>query len=209
MNRRTLLATIAAGTLAAGAGCAGRLGPGSADETPSDTVVDDDRPDHTPDTIDDVGCPSFVDGADRTNCYRRVDRSAAAAYLEPSTFEFQDHYENGTVETIEFTLHNRGDVDFRYNPHDWAVYRFDDDAWSKVAPDERVQPLARLAPGETDTWSLSTEAHPSPSDDVRQVTADLRSGRTHAFRVVGDLGDGDDASRIECVAVFDYVRSVP
>jgi len=42
-----------------------------------------------------------------------------------------------------------------------------------------------------------------------QVTADLDSGHTHAFRVVGNLGESEEAPRLECVAVFDYVRSAP
>jgi len=116
---------------------------------------------------------------------------------------------NDEVETILFTLHNEGDRDFGYNPHDWAVYRYAGDGWSRVAPQEHEDPLYVLEPGETDTWSLSTEPHPSSNDDVHQVTADLDSGYTHAFRVFGDLGRTEDAPRIECVAVFDYLRAVP
>lgn len=195
MRRRRLLAATA-GALAV-AGCAGRAAP-------NDDEPDDSDPDG--DAFDEVGCVSFAE-TDRTNCYRRDGRDPDA-YVVPSTATFEDHEADGEVQTMQFTLHVEGDRAFQLDTDAWAIFEHGDaDGWTRVASDGTGQgDPGELAPGETLTWSLATETHPSPNDDVWRITAALDSGLTHAFRVVGGFVDGP---RVEAVAVFDYVRSTP
>lgn len=201
MRRRRLLAATA-GAVGLTAGCVGSAAPSGPDD-PTDTPDADTGYD----TIDDVGCPSFTD-ADRTNCYR-ADGRGPDVFVVPSVTTFEEYTGDDEVETVEFTLHV--DEQYRFNPNAWAVHRYADEGdegtgWVRVGPDGADSLAATLEPGETVTWSLSTGPHPSQRDDVRQITADLDSGSTHAFRVVGDLVDGP---RVEAVAVFDYLKAVP
>ncbi len=208
MRRRRLLAATV-GALGV-AGCLGRGTPGGDGDDPGETdpTTSDPGGSTTSDsdgTIDDVDCPSFVD-TDRTTCYRR-DGRAPDVFLVPSAVTFEDHDDDGEVQTVSFTLHT--DRRLRFNPNNWAVYATDDGGggWTRLAPNGADSLSTTLAPGETVTWSLATEAHSASRSDVRQVTATLDSGSTHAFRVFGTVTENDET--VEAVAVFDYLRSVP
>lgn len=222
MRRRTLLATAAA-TLAGTAGCLTSASedpgddPGTTDDPADGTTTTDDPttrddPTTTP-TVDppagpESGCPSFVDGADRTVCYYS-NRASSDVYLATSAREFVEYETSDEVETLTLSLHNDGDRAFGFNPHDWAVKRWTDQGWRHVAPQEYVEPWYEVAPGETYEWILSTESHAGPmSEDSMAVVADLSSGENYAFRVHGQYV-GDDGDYVECVARFEYLRAVP
>lgn len=217
MKRRTVLAALGT-TLTAG--CLGDgTQPGNGTETPTaepdetptspggDTPTDETPPeDYSPtptDRFDDVGCPSFTE-TDRTVCWHT--RTDSEVSLEPSSEEFETVSGNGTVETITFKLSNDSDRQFSFNPHEWTVYCRNRAEWTRVAPDEWVEPWVHVSPGETYRWVLSRQPHPTPgADGTLYPTVDVESG-THAFTVHGQLGSGDDRESVEFVALFDVVR---
>ena len=213
LRRRALLASL--GSALVSAGCLGAPGaPQNGDSggtTPMDTPTATPgeptatpTPTQSPGRFADEPCHSFTE-TDRTVCWHA--RADSALFLEPSTEEFRPVENDGTVETITFTLHNDSDEPFELNPYAWAVKRKDDGDWRHVAPDGYVEPLIPVSPGETFEWVLSRQPHPTPEGDRRLYpTVEVDTGR-HAFAVDGLLGDpdGTDQERVECVALFDVV----
>jgi hypothetical protein len=213
LRRRALLASL--GSAVVSAGCLGAPGaPQNGDgggTGPSDTptatpggptgTATQTRP---PGRFADEPCPSFTE-TDRTVCWHT--RADSDVFLEPSAAVFRPVANDGTVETITFTLHNDSDGTFELNPYAWAVKRKDDGEWRHVAPDAYVEPLIPVLPGETFEWVLSRQPHPTPETDRRLYpTAEVGAGR-HAFAVDGLLGEESaaDQERVECVALFDVV----
>ena len=220
MRRRTALTAVAAAAASSLAGCLSDAlagAPAGTEETPGSDDAHLGTGDGTPGTDDETAeppgaqwgtCPSFVENADRTVCYR--DHGDADVSLAPSKLTFEEYGGNDAVETVTFTLHNRDDASFRLNPQDWAVKRLTDDGWIHVAPDEHVDPLHEVPPGGTYEWVLGTQQHTSPrSDDSTSVTVDLSSAERYAFRVHGWFGEADEGPRIEAVARFEYLLAVP
>ncbi|MFB6164311.1 MAG: twin-arginine translocation signal domain-containing protein [Haloarculaceae archaeon] len=216
MKRRTVLAkTGALGAGALTAGCAQRAGdrgappddgtdPGS-DDDETDTMPDDETP--TTDRFAGDPCPSFDESADRTVCAHTVDPNAAAVYLTASEQVFAPTTGDHSVEMIQFDLHNEGDENVGLNPYAWGIERQSHDGWEHVAPDVHIEPWTELAPGETYTWVLSVQEHPSPhAPRTQQIVQDLQSG-TYAFDVTCLRDDGSkEATRIEAVALFAVER---
>lgn len=204
-SRRTVLAAV--GTSLVSAGCLGS-GPGrgpvngnGTDPTPTDGPAS--TPTATPGgPFADVACPSFTE-TDRTVCWHTRPDDAPVV-LEPETTAFEPVADNQTVETVAFTLRNRSEQSFGLNPYAWQLQVRADDGWRRVAPDQWIEPWDTVAPGETWEWILATRQHPTPSEErVVRVFQDVDDG-TYAFAVHGFLGEGtDDATGIECVALFD------
>lgn len=217
MDRRRLLATVGTAVVAT-AGC---LTDPPADTDTTDSTQSTDEPADGPattspdgtaemspddDRFADVPCPSFSK-ADRTNCWHTVDPASASVYLEPDS-ELLAETNDDVVETLSFVLHNETGGDFGLNPHAWSIYRRTDGEWTRVAPDEYIEPWYTLADGETYTWRVSLEPHPSPNaDDELDVVQPLEDG-TYAFHVSGHVESGpDEGTAIECIALFAVQRA--
>lgn len=215
-SRRTLLATV--GSALALGGCQ-RLGSGSPDGTtppPSDTETPPDRTDTPAEPTDtppatpqpdvlDLACPSFA-ATDKTYCAYAIPPEIGVRF-EVSTHRFEPVAGNDTVETITFTLRNETKQAFSLNPHAWSLHRFDDDAWTRVAPEEHVDPLYELPRRETYEWVLSREPHPTETGDRRLYpTVDVEAG-SYAFAVDGWLGDAStpesERTTYELIARFE------
>jgi hypothetical protein len=217
MKRRTVLVALGA-TAAATTGCTARSEPGSApaDDSPGPGETDepatadptDANGTETPDTgwpdgrFADEPCPSFSE-SDRTICYHTLDYGSL--WVAPSRAVFEPTPGDGSVETIEFTLHNETSDPFGLNPHAWAMKRRTDDGWAHVAPEAYPEPWLTVEDGETYTWRLGVEEQGSAmAKNLQAITVDLESG-VHAFAITGqDESDGGDA--IECVALFEVDR---
>lgn len=201
MKRRTVLSAVAAGPLA---GClTGASGLGEHDDPGTDSPGQS----AAADTPTWGACPSFVDDAERTVCW--TDRGDADVYLQPSSLRFAESETYQAIDTVTFMLVNGSDGEVRLNPYDWAVERPTDDDWSRVAPTGTiVEPLYVLPAGRSYEWVLATTRHPSSNADRRQdIVADLPAEGAYAFRLHGTVGDGEDATHVEWVARFEYVRS--
>ena len=243
MNRRTLLAALPGAVVATG-GCLRATGggdrptdgPGDTPSgtptdapaetpagTPTDTPVDtrsSDEGDGAGASFEDVPCPSFADGVDRTVC-NHTHSEDAPVYLTASKAVFSPTTGDDTVETTRFVLHNESGAPFGLNPYAWALKRREDEGWSHVAPEMYVEPWVTVPDGGTYDWVLSVEEYPSPdAEETVFLTEDLDSG-TYAFQVTGAIeGETDDATgtptatgggspdrRVECIALFRVSRA--
>lgn len=215
MNRRTLIATAGA-ILTCTAGCVSRSSseePTTTDR-PSDVTtateaetMDTPMPIEIDSQFEHIACPSFAE-ADRTVCYHTFGGSSPEIYVEPSTELFEPMDKDSTVETVEFTLHNRGDESFGMNPYAWQLYERIDDGWSFLAPEEYVEPWTTVSAGETYMWQLSVEQHSVPmSEDSMAIVQDLATG-IYAFQTTGIVSaDSDDGTHVECIALFEVQRA--
>lgn len=205
MHRRRLLASLA---VAAGAGCLGRSGGDQLSPAGARTDTTPQVPTAS-DTFAGISCPEYPD-ADRTVCYHTsTGDTDAVLTADPEVFDPDDG--DNTVETLRFTLRNRGEWTVLVNPHDWAIHRRDGSSWSRVAPAEPAsEPLYSLEPGETLEWGLPERTHPSPGgDETYRVDTSLDPG-TYAFSVTGrydgtDLTEtpsGEPPDRTAFVALF-------
>ncbi|PSQ48651.1 hypothetical protein BRD19_05975 [Halobacteriales archaeon SW_7_65_23] len=220
MKRRTFIVAGGSAMLAT-AGClatSNTSDDASADETPATdtpTPADPAEGDAAGASFDDIPCPSFSDSADRTVCSHTVMAGATPVYPTVSEQVFTPTTGDDSVETMAITLHNDSGVRFGLNPHAWTLERWTGDGWEHVAPEEYVEPWQSLAPGETFTWELSVESHPTPQEQRRlSVVEDLESG-TYAFGSTGILqgawADGsastEEETNVECIGIFRVSRS--
>lgn len=225
MRRRTLLAAVGC-SLAGTAGCAGlpRLGGdgGDDDHTP-DGSDDTTRPDGGGDAGpadtpvpadprwgDDAPCQAFDDRTDAAVCAGAVtvvDHVGDDAVLDPRPVVLSLDADDA-VETLALELRSHDGEALAFNPNAWSVHRYADGAWTRVAEGPPFQPLRVLPAGETFTWSLATEQHPTPADEgVVPAVADLRPGR-YAFSVPVSVGEEWDADRlVACNALFSVRRA--
>lgn len=222
MNRRTVLTMLGTATVAT-AGCLSQPGDRSdggnetnPDDTQTDnsgetgtngTATDDETPGSKPyDPTTDIECQSFVN-ADRTVCWPTADTDAETIYLDASTVIFEPSTGDGSVETMEFVLHNNSEQSFGLNPHAWAIKRQTTDGWEHVAPEEYIEPLYTVESGQTYTWRLSVEEHTQAmAERTMAVTQDLDDG-TYAFQITGQAGgETSERSRVECIALFEVNR---
>lgn len=155
----------------------------------------------------DVACPPFADTADRTICSTTAGSDAPVRLDPPRPAVFEPTTGDDTVETFPITLHNDSGTTFGFNPYAWALKRHTDEGWVHVAPDAVIQPWMELSPGETYTYVLSVESHPSPHADTRKAIVQNLDSGTYALVVDGLLGEGDSRERIECVALFSVHRT--
>lgn len=212
MRRRTLIASTAAALLPS-AGClASSADPSDDDATPTDddstATPSDGRP------SDDSGsrfaghdCPSFAD-TDWTVCAHRADESTPLV-VAPDPAVMDRPEQAGLVRTVRFTLHNRSDWPFQFNPYAWRIERETDAGWEHVAPDAYPEPLTTVQPGGTYEWELAEKGHPSPTDGPLQIIHSLDRG-TYAFSVDGRyvVADGSKSEdrRVELVALFEMAE---
>jgi len=189
MRRRTILSVLGSATLGSGAGCVGRLGP---------AVGRDGRGNAEDD------CPSFDDDADRTVCEPTGEHPA----LVPERDVLRVDSGDDAVETLRIALRNEADAEFSFGPHGWTLHRHDGEAgrWRRVERGSTALLLSVLDPGATFEYSLAPSPHPTPNDDVHSAVASLSPG-VHAFTVSGNIGEGDDATWVECVARFRVERA--
>lgn len=173
-------------------------------------------PDPATDVFADMACPSFDDAADRTVCYHRVDPSTEDVVLGVGKEVFDPYLRDDDVETLRFTLYNRSDWHFHFNPDGWGIERFDDGRWVHVAPEAHNVPLALLPPGETYVWEIPSQLHPTPFDEWYTVLDVALPAGVYAFHVAGSFGgslgtgrtptDTPTAEppdeRVECVGLF-------
>lgn len=215
MKRRTVL--VAAGTPALTlAGCVERSN--ATDENPTGTPPEGTSTDSGPGEgdgtpLEGVPCPSFSDTADRTVC-THTGSDSEAVYPTVSKEVFTPTAGDDSVEMMQISLHNDSDEAFGLNPHAWALKRRTDDGWSHVAPEEHIEPWQTLESGESFTWDLSVQSHPSPGGkNTLSLIEDLDSG-TYAFQSTGVLNeqtaedsDGDRTeTHLECIALFGVNR---
>lgn len=231
MHRRTLLSSIGAVGALTLTGCMTTSGDTTDDPRATDRPTTDAPPRTTTDGLPDgdsatsdirpadgvtpepapdfegVPCPPPGRHVDRQICSLRTDLDDAEVALvppRPARFEVDDSAE--TVAVAEFSLRNQAEVDFGFNPYDWALKRYEDGSWVHVAPDMTPEPWTRLAPGESFTYALSVEAHPTPDrEDYRAIVQDIKGG-VYALAVDGMLEAGDGGERVECAAVFEVNR---
>ena len=218
MNRRALLATLGTATVAT-AGCLGDGGDRpndddepSPDETDTDTPGGDgtrtDDGDPRPETpFADAECPSFSEGVDRTVCWPTDETDAESVYLDASSVAFEPSPGDGSVESIEFVLHNESGEPFGLNPHAWAIKRQTDSGWEHVAPEEWIEPWYTVESGQRYTWRLSVEQRTQAmAERTMAITEDLTDG-TYAFQITGIAGEsGEDSRNVECIALFEVQR---
>lgn len=230
MRRRTVLAALSTTALAT-AGCLDRSedgstptdssGPGGTDETDTPTGTDDGGP-TTPTTptgrFEGEPCPGFSGGVDRTVCYHALGGESTAVWLEPDRELFEPTTGDGEasadaggdaagdgVETITFTLHNESGGSFGLNPHAWRIERRTADGWEHVAPAEHVEPWLTLSDGETYTWRLSVETHPSGNWEHFTTLVENLDAGVYAFAITGHRGR-EGGESVECVALFEVER---
>lgn len=211
MKRRTVLASI--GVISVGtSGCLDRSGGGSPPTTTARPTDDsagstDETPGSTPGGFDGISCPSFTDSADRTVCFHTLGGASAPVFVEPSTETFEPAPGDGSVETIEFVLHNESGAGVGLNPHAWGIERRTSDGWDHVAPEVYPEPWMTVESGETYTWVLSVAARTQAmAERTMAITEDLAAG-TYAFHVTCITGDeSGDREQVECIALFDVHR---
>ncbi|WP_123538275.1 hypothetical protein [Halosimplex salinum] len=193
MNRRTVLASASGLVVAGFAGCladsadAGSPTHDSSDTADTDTTTDRNRTDRSteaPTPPHDAPFPPDRDDVDRVVWFREVSDPDSSLLLEhaASSVALPDA-ENA------FTLRNGTDRTFRTNFYDWALYRWEGGEWHRVAPQGVPEPLMRLAPGESHTWTLALG-----NDDVEEPT--LRSQGTESI-AVDPVGGGHYAFAAE------------
>jgi hypothetical protein len=197
MNRRTVLATVA--TVAGTAGCLDAT-PGTGTETTTDNAKDrttdpatttrnersTDPALNPPDSTDvfaDIDCPSFQDSADETVCYHTADTAAAPLLLTVSPEVFDYTLADADIETVTFTLYNRSAWPVSLNPYKWALKRREGGSWTHVAPEQYVEPVTQVKPGETLRWVLPSQAGwTAPDDETYALSPELDAG-LYAFQV--------------------------
>lgn len=214
MQRRTILTTLGT-ALGVSAGCLNRTSDNRSSsttttETPNDSMTEtpDDPVTEIPDgRFAGEPCPSFADSVDRTVCWHTTTSESADVYLKPAEQVYTPSTDGGSVEPIDFVLHNESGEAFGLNPNAWAIKRRTEDGWEHVAPDVYIEPWMTLEDGETYTWQLSTAKQSTPmSEDSMVIVQELDDG-TYAFQITGIVGDdGDSGRQIECIALFDVRR---
>lgn len=192
-------------------------GPSSRTSPPTEPGVAPAPPPAT-DVFADIGCPSFVESADRTVCYHAVDPSSADVVLGVDPEVFDPDLGDSTIETLTFTLYNRSEWHFHFNPYGWGIERLEDGTWDHVEP-EAVNPLLTvMPPGETHAWELPSQVHPTPRDDDRMVLDVALPAGVYAFHIHGSFGtdlvgtstptDEPPEERVECVGLFRLAEDV-
>jgi hypothetical protein len=184
MHRRTLLRTAGTGALGLVAGC---LDGGSTDGSGPDGATGTKRgsPTLAPPGVPDDERPYPPYDTDRVLGAEGLARDEAPLYMERSSA-------SGTLpETaFTFTLHNNRDVRFDTNFHDWAIHRWENGQWWRVAPTTVPQPLTPLPGGESHEWTKRAS-----NRNVGRVPPDgdgaLRGlgGGTYAFGIDGEWHD--------------------
>lgn len=229
MHRRTLLTSIGALGAVTLTGCMTTSGETTDDPQATPTTdapprtTADELPDNDPTTsgirpadgvtpepapdFEGVPCPPPGRNVDRQVCSLTTDLDDAdVALVPPRPARFDVSGDEGTVGVFECSLRNQTEVDFGFNPYDWALKRYEDGSWVHVAPEMTPEPWTRLAPGESFTYGLSVEPHPTPdSGGYQAIVQDVQSG-VYALVVDGMLEAGEGGERVECVAVFEVVR---
>lgn len=184
-------------------------GDGDGESTPDDggdTTPNDGEGDGTPDEddtpmeLDDLpeakgdpptsqlsgeapeSCPEY-DRVIEVVCYDTADVDDVAGYLEPASETV------ALGEQVDFTLRNESDRGLETNFYDWALHKYVDGEWYHVDPQEVNDPLMRLEPGDSHTWSLTVE-----NDSVLAGESIPRTSGTDEISVHG-LGGGYYAFR--------------
>ncbi|MDJ1432543.1 hypothetical protein [Halostagnicola sp. A-GB9-2] len=181
-NRRHVLGVIGAGTLA---GCLDTGGLTGSSNGPGESPGNGDDPLESSDPPNDLpsSCPDYGDSVDRVVCYDDLDSEADDAYLEPSVRTVDEG------EEIEFTLVNDSAVGLETNFYNWRIDKYVDDEWHRVAPRAVNQPLMRLEPRETHTWTVTID-----NDGIEDGEAVGLVGGTSDIDLAG-LGAGAYAFR--------------
>ncbi|WP_436926567.1 hypothetical protein [Halosimplex amylolyticum] len=223
MHRRTLLAS-AGGLAAAGlAGClADSAGSGSPTDDSSDTATDGDgdgaptqtatdggtdRSTDAPTPPHDAPFPPDRDDVETVVWFREVSDPDSALVLEHAAASVA--LPNAE---ITFTLRNGTDRPFQTNFYDWALYRWEDGRYHRVAPQAVPEPLMQLAPGESHRWTLALDADDRAaarrrSEGTEGIAVDPVGGGHYAFAAEGWWKDQERTPSYEhktvCAARFE------
>lgn len=126
----------------------------------------------------------------------RLDASATSGTLPAAAFEF--------------TLANGTDSVYHTNFYDWSLWKRVDGAWWKVLPWVVPEPLHRIAPGASHTWTLRVDNDRYGSDplaDTVAADAELRvaalGGGEYAFAVDGWFGSYDEGATVAFAVPFE------
>lgn len=191
MNRRTFVRRLTG--VGAAAGVAGCLGRGYGGTTPANVPTGQTGP---------PACPTFSSGVDVAVCADEAN-STTAVSLEPESRTFAVVANDGRVETLALTLHNRSRRAFATAPGAWTVVRRTGADWTEAATGDGTDESVRIEPGGSHVWSLSLTPHPTPlTERTTFVTTDLDEG-TYLFAVVGRFEVDDRKLRVECHARFE------
>jgi len=109
---------------------------------------------------------------------------------------------NNTIETLDLTLSNASSHSFGFNPYDWRIDRHTGDGWTKVAPEEVVEPWRELSPESQYDYELTPQHHPSPANGPHQIAVNLTTS-VYAVSVVGNWTQDGDTTHVECIALVD------
>ncbi|QLG26958.1 hypothetical protein HUG10_05120 [Halorarum halophilum] len=199
MNRRALLAAVAAFGGALGAGCAESTGRSPTSSTasptreptptPTDVTSTNDTATDYPEvggTPSEVDCPPFDDHVRRVVCWTDG-RPDDPLFVRPSKT-------SGTLPraTFEFTLVNGTDLRFGYNRFHWQVWKRVAGEWYYVAPRSWVDPLFFVEPGESWTLTVAVDAEGSVADDADEA----RGGSAESVALSG-FGGGEYAFAVD------------
>lgn len=183
MNRRAYLAGVGAVLTPLGSGCQslGGFSPSAADSTPE-----------CPTTV-----PKFVnadfDGEVQIICNDRGSESAT----DETTLVADPQTTSMPSAEVEFRLTNRRDHYYSTNPFEWFVRKYVDEEWRLAVPSEApATEHSSLAPGESWSWTLTSEGSTAesdiPTDPVRSddtIAAPLPGAGAYAFQVYGSYGE--------------------
>lgn len=178
MRRRPFLATALAAGSGFLAGCLDSGGGSSPTTSPP---------------AGDIGCPTYGDRVETVICTPELPDPDAEMAMQPASA-------SGELPeaSYEFSLENERDTRFNVNFYQWKLQKYVDGEWFYVAPREWPEPLMRLEPGESHTWTLTVDntdlarSIPSSVGSESATVAGLGGG-TYSFGVPGWF-EGEDTS---------------
>jgi len=210
MKRRTVIAGFGTTLLTSGCLSPTRPSDSSTDDsdrgTPSDSPDSEQRsPDNSlteqfPNSLQSIDCASFRE-SDVTVC-AHTDNEPVPISLQPESHTFRVVQGNNTIETLDLTLSNASSHSFGFNPYDWRIDRHTGDGWTKVAPEEVVEPWRELSPESQYDYELTPQHHPSPANGPHQIAVNLTTS-VYAVSVVGNWTQDGDTTHVECIALVD------
>lgn len=179
MRRRPFIATA----LTAGTGLlAGCLGSSSGAPDGTTTAAPGD-----------AGCPTYGERVDSVVCTPDLEDPDGQMAMQPASA-------SGTLPmtSLQFTLANDRETVYNTNFYAWRLQKYVDGEWYHVVPEAWPEPLMRLDPGASHTWTLTVhnadlETPIDPVQGTEDITVVGLGGGTYSFGVSGWF-EGEDAS---------------
>ena len=187
MRRRALLAAAVPGAVGLLAGCVSSGG------SPRTTTVPDGG----------IDCPRYDEQIETVVCTPDLDESSGQMAMRPAS-------STGSLPeaSFEFTLRNEREQVFNTNFYAWRLQKYVDGRWFHVEPREWPEPLMRMEPGDSHTWSVLVDntdlarsiPHSQGTDEVSVVGL---GGGTYSFGVEGWFEAEDHTSKTAYVTRLD------